>query len=119
MSTQPTTVSRLESELCKAGMDDVGYAMLLDPTANDEGHLYYDEFLIVKVKDVVADFEERYSQKGKVEMRMNVPAEKLEGVCKAIADTHKSTTELIGVSAIVTVKTALAVCKALNGTKED
>jgi hypothetical protein len=100
-------------------MDDVGYGKLLDPTANDEGHQYYGGSMTVKVQGVVIDFEERYSQKGKVEMRMHVPAEKLEGVCKAIAETHGSTTELIGVSAIVTVKTALAVCKALDGMKED
>ena len=100
-------------------MDDVGYAMMLDPTANDEGHLYYDDVLTVKVKGVVADFEERYSQRGKVEMRMHVPAEKLVQVCNAIASTHGSTTELIGVSANVTVRTALAVCEALNGPRDD
>jgi hypothetical protein len=100
-------------------MGHVGYGELLDPTASDEGHQYYGGFMTVKVHDVVIDFEERYSQKGKVEMRMHVPAEKLVRVCEAIADTHKSTTELIGVSAIVTVKTALAVCKALDGMKED
>ncbi len=119
MPYSPTTVSRLESELCRAGLSHIGYTLDLDPTANDDGHQYYDGFLTAKVRGVVVDFEERYSQRGKVEMRMHVPAEKLEGVCKAITDTHKSTTELIGVSAIVTVKTAIAVCKALDGMKED
>lgn len=37
---------------------------------------------------------------------------------KAIADTHGSTTELIGIKAIVTVKTAIAVCKALDGVSD-
>jgi hypothetical protein len=119
MPYSPTTVSRLESELCKAGLSHIGYTLELDPTANDEGHQYYDGVLTAKVRGVTIDFEERYSQRGKVEMRMRVPAEKLECVCKAIADTHGSTTERIGIQAIVTVKTALAVCKALDGMKEE
>lgn len=119
MSTQPTTVSRLESELCKAGMSHVGPVLPLHPDANDEGHELYNDFLTVKVRGVYIDFEERYSQKGKVEMRMHVPAEKLVQVCNAIASTHGSTTELIGVSANVTVRTALAVCEALNGPRDD
>lgn len=113
MSYSPTTISRLEATLCKHGHKSDG-DFPLNPRANDEGHEWYPDCLMMKFGRTRVDFSERYSEK-KVEMNAFLTPQQLVKVAQVFAETHGSSRNLIQVKAIVTVTTAATVCDVLRG----
>lgn len=116
MSHKPTNVTRLERDLCKAGFTTDGFALPLDPTANDEGHLFYGEALTIRINGVTVDYHDRYSEKA-VQMYAHMPPAKLVEVAKALAE--RETKRLVGIDAIIPVGTAVAVCDTLRRLSVD
>lgn len=110
MANQPTNVTRLERDLCKAGLSDIGAVLSLHPDANDEGHEWYGEYITVCPGGVHVDFWDRYSEKA-VRMNAHMSAEKLIKVAKTLAECD--TKNHIGIEVIVPVRTAVAVCQTL------
>lgn len=119
MSYEPTTVTKLEVALYKAGHRSDG-VIELSPDANDEGHQWYPDFMTMmfgKLGDTTSvDFFERHTE-DKVEMSTSLTPEQLVRVADVFAKTHKSTRHQIHVNAIVTVTTAVAVCDAISKGK--
>lgn len=112
MASRPTTVSKLESKLCKSGYASDG-VLSLNPDASDDGHEWYPEAMTLVLGGTSVDFSERYSE-DKVELRTTLTPEQLVRVAQAFSDTHGSKQNGIRVSAIVTVTTAVAVCDAIG-----
>lgn len=122
MTSDPTNVSRLEAELCKHGFHDDGFGLPLHPNANDAGRKIYSEFMSMgfDTKDPTTeaniDFYDRYSEKA-VRMVGHVHMDKLQALCDALKDNHRRSNS-IQFEAIVSVRTAVAVCEALRNHDE-
>lgn len=117
MSNKPTNVTRLERDLCKAGVTTgEGYSLPLHPDAHDEGHLYYAEVLTISINGVAVDFFDRYSEKA-VRMCVHMSPTKLVEVAKTLVE--RESRRIVGVEAIIPVGTAVAVCETLGRLPRD
>lgn len=110
MASKPTNITRLERDLCKAGLSDIGAVMPLEPDSNDEGHEWYREHMTAKPGGIHIEFWDRYSEKA-VRMNAHMSAEKLIKVAETLAEC--ATKNDIGIEVIVPVRTAVAVCQTL------
>lgn len=110
MASKPTNITRLERDLCKAGLSDIGPVFSLEPDVNDEGREWYGEVMSVNAGGVSVEFYDRYSEKA-VEMNAHMSADKLIKVAKTLAECD--TKNRIGIKVIVPVRTAVAVCQTL------
>ena len=115
MSTRPTTVSKVEAALARAGFATDGVRDL-KADADEPGRAWYPEAETMMIGKTSVDICERHTE-DKVELTTTVTPEQLVRVAGALAETHKSSRHPVRVNVIVGIKTAVAVCDALRGAR--